>query len=352
MQHHTLKNNETMTRLLYIVLLALCWACADDAREKHQGSRNKVINVRGRVKEIMTEDVLLSGSLRSHIIDNYVILEDFRSPDEMIHLFDKNTFAYVTSTANMGQGPGEITVAGNIAVDEARRTFYLTDNAKWRIFAYSLDSVLTNPHGYLPEVKVRLNQDKFPVHYDYINDTLCIGRIMEPVGVADYREAMGKWNMLTGEIRLMPYEHPNIRKKRITYAVSVEHGIYVECHLYRDLMTICTLDGELKYNIYGPKWSETPAPYDHYDDVQICGDKIVATYSGKGIYSTDKNGQRRMSNYPTQFLVFDLEGNNLRTLETGYNISNFCYDKANHRLILTLNDDPQVAYLDLGEVGL
>jgi hypothetical protein len=336
-----------MNRLLYILFLALCWACADDAREKHQGSRNNVVNVRDKVKEIAVEDVLLSGVIVPYIIDNYILIGDYHSPDEMIHLFDKNTFAYVTSTAPLGQGPGEITRLGRLGLDEVRRTFYVNDNGRRQIFAYPLDSVLANPR-YLPEVKVRLNQDKFPAEYHYINDTLCIGSIVEPVGVADFREAMGKWNMLTGEIHLMPYEHPEILKKRITYAVSPEHGIYVECYLYHDLMTICTLDGELKYNIYGSKWdTKVTNRYDYYGRVHICGDKIIARYSD----GTDRKNSTVLL-FPTQFLVFDLEGNYLQTLETGYKISSFCYDKTNHRLILTLNDDPQVAYLDLAEVGL
>jgi hypothetical protein len=145
----------------------------------------------------------------------------------------------------------------------------------------------------------------------------------------------------------MPYEHPEIKKKRIFFAASVEHGIYVECYLYHDLMTICTLEGELKYNIYGRKWdTKVTNRYDYYGQVRICGDKIIVPYED----GTDRTGPVTL--YPTQFLVFDLEGDYLQTLETGYKIDSFCYDKANHRLILTLNDDPQVAYLDLAEVGL
>ncbi len=51
---------------------------------------------------------------------------------------------------------------------------------------------------------------------------------------------------------------------------------------------------------------------------------------------------------PTQFVVFDLEGNYLKTLETGYKIANICYDESNHRIIMNMNDAMQFTYLDVG----
>jgi hypothetical protein len=47
----------------------------------------------------------------------------------------------------------------------------------------------------------------------------------------------------------MPYNHPDIERKRVCFAASAEYDIYVECYCYHDLMTICSLNGDLKYNI-------------------------------------------------------------------------------------------------------
>jgi hypothetical protein len=342
-----------MNRLSYIVLATLCCACSGDAgTEKYQGKRNHIINVHDKVKAIPTDSVMLSVAIVPCVVDDYIIIGDYRSPDECIHLFDKNTFAYVAGTAYTGQGPGEITRLGHIANDDARRTFFVTDLGRQQIFAYPLDSVLADPRGYIPEVKVKLNEKKFPNSYHFIHDTLCIGVIIEPAGASGYKAMTGKWNMTTDEIRLMPYEHPEVEKKRIGLAVSPEHGIYVECHLYRDLMTICTLDGELKYNVYGPDWTDKNRdPKNYYSAVvACCGNQIIALYSGKNTLVADKAGGQAYD-YPSQLLVFDLEGNYLQTLETGYPINSFCYDKANNRLILTLNDEPQVACLDLDGAG-
>jgi hypothetical protein len=343
-----------MKRLFVVLLISLGWGCVahDAGKAKHQGRRDNIVDVREKVKEIEIEDVLLSNTIVPYIIGDYLMIEDYKSPDEIVHLFNKNSFAYVTSTVYMGQGPGEVTVAGNIAIDEARRTFYVTDHGKLMIFSYPLDSVLSNP-GYIPEVKLKLDERQFPTGYQYIHDTLCIGVVIQPIGYSDFAQVASKWNMETGEIEPMPYEHPEIEKRRIVVAASPEHGIYVECYRHHDLMTIGTLDGKLKYNIYGQKWDNKKTNrVAFYQNVLFCGDKIIASsLSGGDNFPRDKKGVR-IAAFPTQFLVFDLEGNYLQTLETGYMIYSFCYDKENNRLILTLNDDPQVAYLDLDEVGV
>ncbi len=50
---------------------------------------------------------------------------------------------------------------------------------------------------------------------------------------------------------------------------------------------------------------------------------------------------------PTKFLVFDMNGNYIQTIETKCQILNFCYDEKNNRIIMSLDDDMQFAYLDL-----
>lgn len=120
----------------------------------------------------------------------------------------------------------------------------------------------------------------------------------------------------------------------------MENGIYVECYSHHDLMSICTLNGELKCNIYGDRWdSRTSNKIHHYGFVVFCKDKIIASYSGGNNFSDEY--------YPTKFLVFDLNGNYIQTIETEYRIIDFFYDKENNRLIMSLDDEMQLAFLDL-----
>jgi len=51
---------------------------------------------------------------------------------------------------------------------------------------------------------------------------------------------------------------------------------------------------------------------------------------------------------PTKFFIFDTDGNYVQTIETGYWITDYCYDEIENRIIMCLNDkNIRFAYLDL-----
>jgi hypothetical protein len=323
-----------INKLLLLLLTIVYWSCNSHETEKYQNKRNNIIYVQDKINEVM-EDVIASPAARLFLIDDYLLVRDSRAGDKLIQLFDKNNFNYVTSTGYFGAGPGEIAVIGHIGTDELNRVFYVSDHAKQVIYGFDLDSVLANS-AYLPSVKMKIGIP-FPDKYQYINDTLSIGLIIEPVEHNDFKQIVSKWNMNTGDIMPISYEHPAVAKKRSFFSVSMDYGIYVECYNNRDLMTICDLQGNLKHNIYGPNWgSDIPTKY--FTKVIFYNNHILATYSGENWHSNKS---------PTKFFVFDLTGNYIKTIETGYQIVDYCYDKENNRLILFLNEEFQFAYLDL-----
>ena len=184
-----------MNKLLYLLLIAVCWSCSQDSEtEKHQSKRDQVVDVRDKMKEFSTQDVLIGRISRTYLIDNYLIVTDYNSPDKLIHLFDKNTFEHLASSTYQGQGPDEITIIGHVGIDETNRRFFVSDHGKLKIFAYDLDSVLTTPE-YQPSVKIDMKKKLFPDDYLYLNDTLCIAKIIEPIGNNDYKPRLpdGIW---------------------------------------------------------------------------------------------------------------------------------------------------------------
>lgn len=50
---------------------------------------------------------------------------------------------------------------------------------------------------------------------------------------------------------------------------------------------------------------------------------------------------------PTSLLVFDMNGNYIRTLDVGYKMMDFCIDEDNNRAIFAFSDEIQFGYLDL-----
>jgi hypothetical protein len=336
-----------MSKFLFPVLLILiCSSCAPNSgTEKYQWKRDDIVKVQEQIKEIVIEDVLIGRINHLYMMNDYLVISSPLSC--VIDLFNKKDFQYITSFGSIGQGPGDIARMGEIGINEAERLFYVSDHGKQNIVSYSLDSVLINTF-YMPEEKMKMNETYFPTRYKYINDTLCVGLVIEPIGNFDFKQSVAKWNMNTGEIKPMKYEHPDTRKKRINFAVSMENNIYVESHRYIDLLTICNLDGDLKYNIYGERIKSRPTNKTlYYNGIAFCKDKIIASYSGGDSFSKDENGIR--SNYPTKFLIFDTDGNYIKTLETGYPIVDFCCDEDNNRIIMSLDDEIQFAYLELDD---
>jgi len=326
-------------------LIATYWGCTHNSgTEKYQNKRDNIVNIHEKIKEIVIpeDDVLIGASTRLALIDDYLIIQDFYPFDKLIHLFDKNTFKYITGITSKGQGPGEIANMGIVAINKVDHTFYVSDHGNHKIFEYSLDSILSNP-SYVPKMKMKMDAKVFPSGYQYINDTLSVGKIIELLGGSKFTQSLGKWNMTTGEIKLFTYKHPEVSRYG-SFAASVEHNIYVECYACYDLMTIGSLDGDgdLKFNIYGPHWdsNQPERTVNHYDGVIFCEDKIVASYSG-GDWTYEYWD-------PTKFFIFDINGDYIKTLETGYKISDYCYDKKSNRIIMSLNDaDIQFAYLEL-----
>ena len=310
----------------------------DTKKEKYFNYRKNIVNIREQIKEIEIEDVFISASSPLYVFEKYLIIGDLRSTKKLLHLFDKNNFDYITSIADNGPGPAEVTSMGHTQYDKANRKFFVTDHGKQSILSFDLDSAFADPH-YSPMVKAKIKPELFPSYYYYVNDTFSIGIFIAP---PDLKPTVAKWNMNTGEIELMQYENPKVKGKRVSFAVSMEHGIYAECYSNCDLITICNLDGELMCNIYGRNWDSNKTNSNsirYYYRSVFCNDKIVVGYSGKNNFSVEWR--------PTKFIVFDINGNYIKTLETGYKIVEFCVDQDNNRIIMALDSEIQFAYLDL-----
>ena len=126
-----------MNKYWSLAFALLCCGCnVSTETEKYQRSRNNIINVMDQVVEIVIDTPYISTNNRLYPMDEYLIIKDFKALGDHIHLFDRNSYAYVTGIAQRGQGPGEIANIGYIAVDEANRRFYVPYVCKYKIFSY------------------------------------------------------------------------------------------------------------------------------------------------------------------------------------------------------------------------
>lgn len=195
---------------LFLIIFSSCKQSTDDTN--FYDSNENVNEVKSFLHDITISDVDISDFGSPFLLNQYLIISDFKSFDKLIHIFDKNTFRYLTSVGERGQGPSEITNMGAIVPDHERNTFYVIDHGKQSFLSFPMDSVLANP-DYKPVKKTDMNPDEFPVNMQYVNDTLSYALFMRVLNPGDYIPVVAKWNMQTGKADFMPYAgHPEIEK--------------------------------------------------------------------------------------------------------------------------------------------
>ncbi len=334
--------------LLCVCCCCLLYSCTDsqDPVEKYQRERNNIVEVKDRVVPILDDDeVLIASSIRVNWLDGYLIVQDFGSKDKFIHIFDGTDYKYLGSTASHSDAPGDLSNMGLIQCNPARHVFYVSDHGKNKIFGYNIPKLLSDT-TYLPFIKARIKAADFPSQYAILNDSLALACMIRPDGVSGYDVMVARWNMHTGVAEDMPYKHPETHHKRIAFTASVEDSLYVEAYTNYDLMTICDLQGNLKYNIYGPNWVPKQDRTAYFKNIRYIRNHIVASYLAEERIREDKI-RGRVGNCPTKLIIFDKKGDYCKTLDVGYRITSFCYDEWNDRLVMSIDGEFQFAYLDL-----
>lgn len=321
--------------ILWLFVTIMCACSSEEEREKFQSSRDNIVNVKEQIKEMETGNVLIGNRSWPYYSKDYLVLMDFEAWEGAIHLFDNKDFRYLSSVGKKGEGPDELTNMGGVYFNEKQRKIYVADYSKYKIFSYDMDSIIAMPKTYKHQEKAKISNSQFPTNVIYINDTLSYGRIIKPTSYNSFDQMICKWNMLTGDLKVIGEKHPDTYKKRSMIDVSMEKKMLVEVYSNYDLMNISDLDGNIQCYIYGPDWATKGL--ETFNDVMITSNHILASYSGdewaKG--RTDK------------IHVFDLKGNYIKTLDIGYNIRICCYDSTNHRLFMVFNDEIQFGYIDL-----
>ncbi len=341
---------KSLTHLIIAISAIVSIGCTQSGgTEKWQTKRDNIVDVSDKMKFINTGDVFISQMGAIYLVDKYLMITDIKSIDKLIHIFDKDDFRYVESRVDAGRGPGEILRIGNIAYSQEHREAYVSDNGAQAIYTYPIDS-LVEKRKYIPQKRLSHSKECAIVDYEYVNDTLAIGlgMVAVPSDKTGFKAVVAKMNFESGDVRFMEYEHPDIERPRFNCAVSAKDNIYVLCYAHHNLISICDLDGNLKYNIYGERWStETSNKDTFYGRAVICKGKIVASYAGKERL-VERDGGSTGVNYPDKLIIFDLDGDYVKTLELGHQIHMMRYDEDNDRLIFTLqNDINQFGYLDL-----
>ena len=201
--------------ILCLLVLGLVSSCKqhDSGHRKYYDVRDNVIEVKQNIHNIPINNVDISNFGAPYILNDYLIISDYKSYDKLIHIFNKNTFQYLTSVGKQGQGPSEIANMGRILCNNQQNTFYVIDHGHQVLYDFPMDSVLSH-FDYLPKKKANIERTEFPFMMQYESDTLSYALFMRVLNPGDYFPAVARWNMQTGEREFMPYNgHPEIKIK-------------------------------------------------------------------------------------------------------------------------------------------
>ena len=102
--------------IFYLGSIFLFISCNKSTKtDQNQKERNNAIDISSQITDIKTN--LVFGKSWLYIVDSFLVVEEQKPiGDEGIHLFNKNTFKYITGTGTVGKGPRELTRQGRISL--------------------------------------------------------------------------------------------------------------------------------------------------------------------------------------------------------------------------------------------
>ena len=326
------------TILLFLILHVLFGCNESDKSKTFHEDKSKTINVKDKIIDIETD--LFFGLLHFEISDSLLVISQLDpNVEKGIYLFNKNSLKYLASTGYMGKGPGEIIRCGNSTVNFNSQNIWVDDYGKLVIWKFPIDSVMNNDK-FIPTQKMAMNKDIFQITSEFINDSITIGRSCVPTSFHSMDMVNTKRNIYNNKIEKYGYHFPDLkdRESYSEFALSNKHKLYVTCYQFVDLITVCDLNGNLKCNIFGPRWKPKEIPRTRfYYNVDLYKDYIIASYLGdKCVLKTAEGGMEYLS--ASKFLVFDINGNYIKTIEVGYQFSAFCVDEDNGRIIVNFEN--------------
>lgn len=256
--------------MLFVILSLGCNNSNSDRTRYFRESADKTIDIRDQVVSVKTDILFRFGDFL--IVDTLLVYTDFASVNpEVIHIFNKRSFEYITSTGISGRGPGEITRVGCGYLDLDGKVLWVDDHGNQVKWKFPIDSILSNSN-FLPSTKIEMNNEFFMTDGGFISDSVVLGVAVVPLSNSSMEMTMAKENLYSGEIEKFGYVYPGAKDRYDTYfnfCLSLRDSLYVHCYKYVDLMTICDLNGNLIVNVEGSSFNKRDKTVNYFIGVDI-----------------------------------------------------------------------------------
>ncbi len=345
-----------MKRTILVAALSALVSCGGESHtEKYQTTRDNIIDVSEELVEVDLGKDMLLGQGCVTIVGDYLLVSDYTSKKELLHILDRTSFDHIWSGLRRGRGRGEVQWLTKISADEERGCFFTI--GRGNAVAYNVDSLM-NMRDYTPTNygSTRFSDDSFDGtrsvgSIEYINDTLSFSSLISiPKDERiSFRDGIIKikggslqttaFNTSKGGVNIVGRSYPDDVEPFFCGTGSLRHNLIVEGHQSKDLLSLHDLEGNLICNVFGPD-RESLDEKIGFKSIHIIEDQIFATYSGRNV------DEPKME--PECITIFDINGEYLKTLDFGVGIFNYTYDKKRDRLILFVeSEENPIVYLDM-----
>lgn len=345
-----------MKKVIFATLLIFSLVSCNKSNNSQtivQKNRNNIIDISDKITYLNTD--LIFGISEVRIVNNlFIVQEMIPYGDKCMHVYNRSSFEFIKSIGTLGKGPGEMVRPGKYTLSLNNQTLYIPDFGKNTIWKFNLDSALLMDN-YLPSDRIAVSQEIFTDYFEHIDDKTGIGTGVNPINHHSFYLNTVKIDLTNGKVKSFGYRHPLLEGKKgfSDIKLSKNKNFYINCYADHDLITVCNIDGSLRFNILGKDWNEEEQDMTFFTHIDLYKNYIITAYSGISTFYRDKTTQRVKSNFASKLMIFNTTGEYVSTAELGKQFSNFCIDEKNERIIFYFVDkEPQLGYINLKEIQL
>ena len=334
-----LRNIPILSILLYITISS-CQPATQGLTERHEGKRDNftevshVVSIDDNLPEIHAVTAL-------YVIGDTLLFRDAMSRELVFTAYDIKRDTVIGQFGKFGNGPGEIDNFGAVFYDPKTQNLYGANANQGKIVGFHLPEAIPNPdYDAFEKCKMDFQNGNNAITSPYfIDDTTVICSVYVPdKETRGLISRIGKLNLTDSRVDIIDSTKA-IAKSRCRIAVSPEKNVVFSVDDKHDLIKIFNTEGKPLSYIYGPDYeADPPRGKRFFSDLLISGNKMLATYSGESTKNSNKN-----------IMIFDLDGNYLKTLRFPYSINSFVYHPGTDRLYLNTDGEIQFGYLNLQE---
>lgn len=325
--------------IIFFVILFAALACGDS---------NRTISVK-RIN-LIGEELKVNAMLNPMIIyvsDSYLfILRSWLAEhgEKCVDILDLDSLFYLTQTAWLGRGPGEIVNPSTIVIESRNNYFWINDWGKQKCFKFSIDSILMNPN-YLPKESFKFDKSLIPMmNMFYYKD----GRF----GFSSFNLQKSFFSFIDKRGNIIDnFSVPNkiysdisdemgYGDNPLTMNYNSEKDKFVIASRYNNKLAVIDIDGNPDFKldemeIENDTDEKNTKGFNFISFYQIASDNdyIYCLFKGGNVQGYNTVLQSPEVYYPDRILVFDWSGNICYDIKLDHTLISFALDSKHNRII-------------------